>query len=50
MMRDKPGELTGVNLGGCGAESQEFGPYAIAAGTLGGVVSSRVLEGSPWEP
>ena len=39
-----------MNLGGCGAESQEFGLYAIAAGTLGGVVSGRVLEESLWEP
>lgn len=39
-----------MNLGGCGTESQEFGFYTIAAGTLGGVVSRRVLEGSPWEP
>lgn len=46
MVRDKARELTGMNLGGCGTESQEF---AVAAGTLVGVVSSRVLEGSSWE-
>ena len=47
LVRDEARQLTGMNLGGCGTESQEF---AVIAGTLVGVVSSRVLEGPPWEP